>query len=206
MALCLWALWTGARAADWSLEIAPTSPANPIRVIHVGSPAPAFDAVLTNTSDHPLVLWKEWCSFGYFNLSFQVTRADGEVFILRRLVGSWYGNFPDPQTVAPGQPFAWPVVLDANWGTFPKNWQDGESVTIRAIYENERDLIEEKLLAQRDEKMEEKLQALKDPAALKAWKESKFVAREHYQEAWTGKVSSQSFEVKLYQLPPPFPH
>jgi hypothetical protein len=149
-------------------------------LIQVGDAAPVFRVLMKNTSGRPLLIWKQWCSFGYFNLHYQVTRSNGQKFDLRRRGGSWTWNFPDGKNVLPGEVITFDGTFDpgnsnSGWGGFPADWKDGEKVQLRAIYENGHDPVELKVLAALEHA---------DPS-------------KHYLQAWTGTVVSVPIVVAL---------
>ena len=201
-------------AADWLLEMVPIHLNAPIQTIRVGPTTTAFYASLTNKSDRPLMVWKEWCSLGYFNLTFECTRGNGEVFALQRIFGYWTRSFPDPYWVKPGEFYSWPVVMDSNWGGFPKNWKNGVQVKIRAVYENvcdpnieemdrkrdQKELeMDEKIDQQLEEEIKEKKLSAEALSAHQSFEENRKRSLDLYRLAWTGKVFSAPSEVTLYQ-------
>jgi len=197
---------SGGRAADWSLKIAPLPGKLLPSVVHVGDPATIFQVLLANDSKRTLLIWKDWCSFGYFNLYYQVTRRNGQSFELRRMGGSWTWNFPDGQEVVPGQVVSLdgslaPKLSTSGWGDFPADWKNGETVELRAVYENRVDRDEVEMFTRMAAKQRkqlidhppenEKLQKLllshvDDPP-------------KHYLSAWMGKVISPPITVVMDQ-------
>jgi hypothetical protein len=61
--------------------------------------SPNFYVVVTNTSESPVRLWREWCSWGYFNLSFVVTDERGKTTTVTKKPRGWDHNFPDGSIV-----------------------------------------------------------------------------------------------------------
>jgi len=122
------------RAEDWSLEIVPTDSREEGQTIDTTSP---FYVVLTNTSKHDLIVWKEWCSWGYYCLSFTVTLPDGKEFQIKKYPREWSRNFPDTYIIHPNQHFLWKV----NFSSKAKEWDvpsevlKQEKVTIQAQFE-----------------------------------------------------------------------
>src|SRR5262245_40821565 len=97
-----------------------------------------FHVVVTNVSKQPAQLWKEWCSWGYFNLSFIAAERDGKTFaVKKREVRGWDKNFPDWMIVPSGDH----LVFDVSFAA--PIWQDAplpgasrsRRVLLRAIYE-----------------------------------------------------------------------
>jgi hypothetical protein len=96
-----------------------------------------FHVVLTNTGKTPVRLWKEWCSWGYFNLAFQVRSDDGKVTTTKKKPREWGKNFPDSTIIPPGDH----MVIDVSFDT--SAWQDAplppagqqRTVSMRAVFE-----------------------------------------------------------------------
>ena len=77
----------------------------------------SFPVVVTNTSDKPVKVWREWCSWGYYNLSLRLEIGDKDVELVKPPRG-WGKNYPDAAELAPGESMVWAVVLDE------KSWKD----------------------------------------------------------------------------------
>src|SRR5689334_7045545 len=86
-----------ARAADapLSVQIVPTGARGSERSIELYQPGAHFHVTLTNKTKQPIRLWKEWCSWGYFNLSFEARGADGKVTRIHKRDRGWDKNFAD---------------------------------------------------------------------------------------------------------------
>ena len=78
----------------WTLRIVPTW-SSPERgaIINCATKESYFYVVLTNTSQSDMSVWREWCSWGYFCLSFEITLPDGKTFHVKKR--------PREQPVAP---------------------------------------------------------------------------------------------------------
>jgi hypothetical protein len=74
------------RAADWAIDVVPSDSGKEKKVISIYDP---FCVVLTNVTDHDLTVWKEWCSWGYFNLTFEFTGKDGKVVQVKKMGQEW---------------------------------------------------------------------------------------------------------------------
>jgi hypothetical protein len=106
------------------------------RAIELYRPSQHFHVVVTNVSDEPIRLWREWCSWGYFNLSFEVTNGDGRPIAVRKRDRAWDKNYPDWEIIPPGGHQVWDVTFD------PTTWKDSplpetpgsRAVSMRAIY------------------------------------------------------------------------
>jgi hypothetical protein len=110
---------------------------------------PHFHVLLTNTTDQPKRLFQEWCSWGYYALTFAFTDEHGETFPARKGPHAWTMNFPDYWTV----PAHESLVIDVYFAD-REEWGDsfwlspghpkGE-VTLKAIYQVRPDGESEKL-------------------------------------------------------------
>jgi hypothetical protein len=94
-------------------EDAPAAPAAPRLSVAIAAPEhlgarnlelAGFPVVVRNESDAPLGVWREWCSWGWFQLTFVVTDASGESFVVRKKERGWRKNYPDAWRLAPGEP------------------------------------------------------------------------------------------------------
>ena len=98
-----------------------------------------FYVVMTNVSNKPLRLWSESYSWGYSNLSFQVTDKNGKITIIKREKLEWDKNVTSWIFLQPGDLRVLEVTLD------PKIWQNVDAllpekfepkkVKIKAIFE-----------------------------------------------------------------------
>jgi len=92
--------------------------------------------LLTNITHQELRVWTEEYSWGYDNLSFIVTRANGGTFHIVRQPEAFTMNIPVYYLVKPGGHYAWSVTLSpSTWTGFPDNWTGSEKVTIQAQLE-----------------------------------------------------------------------
>lgn len=132
------------RGADWALEIVPTDLTERGAAIGSYDLTPEFHVILTNISGRKLNVWKEWCSAGWYNLSFEVQRADGTKFNLHKSTRGWSWNSPDPYLVLPHRSFVYSVSLNEDWGPnkvwtgFPSVFYQ-EPVKLTAVFEEHRD-------------------------------------------------------------------
>ncbi len=60
-----------------------------------------FNVVITNNTDKPINLWREWCSWGYYNLTFEALDANGKKHTIAKGPMSWTRNFPSSMTIPP---------------------------------------------------------------------------------------------------------
>ena|ERR1041385_3304838 len=96
-----------------------------------------FHVILSNVSDQPQRLWREWCSWGYSALSFEISDKAGKTSMIKKRPKAWSKNYPDFCTLQPGETLVIDVYFLAQdvWDNFPKPRGEGEAFTIRAIYE-----------------------------------------------------------------------
>jgi hypothetical protein len=129
------------KASQWQLVAVPQTTGKDGAVLNIKEP---FQVNLNNTSLHDLKVWKEWCSWGYFNLSFEFTGQDGEVVaVTKGGMMIWYGNMPDGLVVQPGCAYSIMVNLSGNNPIGKKEWTGVEALqgkmTMRAIYSNSKE-------------------------------------------------------------------
>jgi hypothetical protein len=97
----------------------------------------AVPVVVANRTSAELGVWREWCSWGWFQLTFEVRGPDGHVVTIRKAERGWDKNFPDHWTLAPGEP----LVLTANlldlevwrWSS-PIAGLRGKTLEVRAVF------------------------------------------------------------------------
>jgi hypothetical protein len=68
---------------------------------------PHLDAIIRNTSNRPVNIWSEWCSWGWGNLSLEITALDGRPLAkpipLTKRGRAWAADYPSHFVLAPGQ-------------------------------------------------------------------------------------------------------
>lgn len=96
----------------------------------------AFHVVVENTSSQPVNLWREWCSWGWYNLSFEIIDDAGNATPLRKKMRAWTKNYPDSCTVAPGSYFVYTVDFDPKIWEKPPLPREGKhhTVKLRAVF------------------------------------------------------------------------
>jgi hypothetical protein len=106
-------------------------------VIDLRGPSAHFHVVVTNVSGEPIRLWKEWCSWGYFDLSFQVTDEAGFSVKVEKNNRAWTKNFPDTEIIPPGGHHLQEVTFDpTDWaGLPPPEANRRKAVRMKAIYD-----------------------------------------------------------------------
>jgi len=105
--------------------------------IHLSQPGDHFHVVLINTSQESHRIWKEWSSWGYFCLSFEVIDSSGNIAKVSRKSRAWIANSPDFVTLGPGEHVVFNVSLDpAEWENTPlPSRGEIKHVKISATYE-----------------------------------------------------------------------
>lgn len=140
LSLCLFGLsvLSSALAADSPIEISIAVPQRGNdRVLEYYGSNPHFHVIVSNVSDKPQRIWREWCSWGYDGLSFEFTDAAGKTWIATKKPGEWTKNFPDFWTIPPNESLVLEVFFaDADvWEGFPRPQGVSEAFTMRAIFE-----------------------------------------------------------------------
>src|SRR4051812_27123537 len=116
--LCFLAVGSVAQADELSVRIVPAGLRdNGVRTLTFYSPDQSFYVVVTNVSKEPVRLWKEWCSWGYFTLSFEMTDDKGKVTPITKKVRGWDKNHPDWMLVGPGDSMVFAVNFDESLWT-----------------------------------------------------------------------------------------
>jgi hypothetical protein len=123
--------WSRPRLAQLRIDIAPDE-----KTIS----AQSFPVVVTNDSAQPLNVWREWCSWGYQNVSFKLIDSDGVQAIIHRPTTSWNANFPMPALLLPGEHHVRLVNLfDGSWlegdaRVDPKRWAGRRKLRLQAVF------------------------------------------------------------------------
>ena len=97
-----------------------------------------FQVIVRNISQHDVSIWKEWCSWGYFNLSFVLTDEYENVRIIKKRPREWDKNFPDFLILKADDVFAMNVIFDSEtWENIPIQATDKFATTVDmiAVYE-----------------------------------------------------------------------
>ena len=111
------------------------------REIKYAGERPHFHVVLTNTSKQPVNVWRDWNSWGYSALSFEVTDDKGKTWKVQKGPRGWDKNFPDYWTVAAHENLVLDVYFaDADtWQRFPRPTGGPQTYTMRAVFETSPD-------------------------------------------------------------------
>ena len=98
--------------ADWRMEIVPSrNSVGKGPVLYAKKPLDVFYVVLHNQSGKDLKLWREWCPWGYDNLSFVAELEDGGKVSLTRKPKKWGRAYPDAVLVKKGACYIYEVHL-----------------------------------------------------------------------------------------------
>ena len=98
--------------------------------------------VVANRSPADVRVWREWCSWGWFQLSFEIRDGTGNIVTVRKKERAWDKNYPDFWTLAPGEPLVLTAnLLDAEaWGwSAPAADLRGKALEVRAVFAAEED-------------------------------------------------------------------
>lgn len=136
--------------AVFGTEAAPPPPFSIELIVPVSTPQgirevsldryPQLHVLIKNISPQPQRLWKDWNTWGYFNLSLEWTAA-GRTFLINRLTPrAWDGDFPDFWLLAPGETVVLVVDMSSGqWQGFPDLYGESVSATLKATYVNKSD-------------------------------------------------------------------
>jgi hypothetical protein len=107
------------------------------RTIWLLPPLQHFRVVLTNVTREPVRLWQEWCSWGYFTLSFEATDQSGKTVNVRKKPRGWDRNYPDWTIIPPGDHMVFDVTFDESiWQNAPlPKVRESRVVKLKAIFE-----------------------------------------------------------------------
>ena len=107
------------------------------RSIEVADPSQHFYVVLTNAGKAPVRLWREWCSWGYFNLSFVTKNQHGVIVKIVKHERAWDKNYPDWTIVSPGESMVVEVTFDKSaWNDAPlPEAGTNRSMELTAVFE-----------------------------------------------------------------------
>jgi hypothetical protein len=115
---------------------------------------PHIDVVLQNISPQPISIHQEWNSWGYFNLSLEISKINGKPLpkpiIVKREGGQWTRNFAEAQTIVPGESIVREVHFppvngkklkafiggDGYYSHFPSKPNSYVVYTMRAVYQD----------------------------------------------------------------------
>ncbi|MEM7660147.1 MAG: hypothetical protein AAF399_28820 [Bacteroidota bacterium] len=103
-----------------------------------------FQVLLTNVSDQSIRLWKDWNTWGYFNLQLD-WRSGERVFPIRRKPPKqWNGDFPDFWTLLPGEKVVLEIDMrSGEWEGIPDLYGEMIEAELFATYQNKPDPLAE---------------------------------------------------------------
>lgn len=109
----------GAPPTDGKLLVSAAIPAvHQQRNLQVGG---SLDVVIVNTSDQTQRVWRDWCSWGYYNLSLEFRDGDGNTWVCEKKPRGWTKNYPDAAELAAGESIIFRLELgDEIWDKLPK--------------------------------------------------------------------------------------
>jgi len=96
-----------------------------------------FQVVVTNTGKDTVRLWRETCSWGYPNLSFEVVDQSGTTVRVIKKSRGWEKNVPVWMAIPPGDHLVLEVAFDpTTWQNAPMPRAGQQRVfDMRAVYE-----------------------------------------------------------------------
>jgi hypothetical protein len=104
---------------------------------------PRFHVQLVNISDRSIRLWKDWNSWGWFNLSLKMESEKGTSYLRKKKI-TWDGDFSDFWQVGPGESVILEVdMTSGHWIGMPDLYGETMDVKLTAIYENKSDPLSE---------------------------------------------------------------
>ena len=146
--LCLWSLCAlgtnslpavDSSPANLEISIIPSGRNEKFAAIRMYNDHEPFFVVIANRGSESINFWKEWCSWGYFALSFEMKLADGRTLEIKKQSQGWQRNFPDSFLVRAGDYFVIPVAFsDKIWTGLP-DFRGSQEVELRARYHSRYD-------------------------------------------------------------------
>jgi len=120
-----------------AVRIVPTRTSDKgVRSIDLYRPSDHFHVVITNVSKDPIRLWREWCSWGYYALSFRIADENGKTTEVRKGPRAWTRNAPDAAALAPGDHMVLEVAFDQDtWPDAPLPGKgNSREVRMKAVF------------------------------------------------------------------------
>ena len=95
-----------------------------------------FYVVISNKSLNSVRFWKDWCSWGFYNLAFDIKLNNGKVYYLEKVKNRvWDQNWPDYYIVPPNSYFVISVKFSSgDWESFPDEVKNSDTILLNAIY------------------------------------------------------------------------
>ncbi|MCP5536683.1 MAG: hypothetical protein H7A51_10715 [Akkermansiaceae bacterium] len=101
-----------AHAADWRVELVPSRHSEGKgQVLYATKPLDKFYIVLHNTSGQDQRVWRDWCPWGYHNLSLHAELDNGKKVLLTTATKNWGRSYPDAALVRAGKSYVFEVHL-----------------------------------------------------------------------------------------------
>lgn len=109
---------------DWRVEIVPSRHTEGKgAVLYAKKPIDVFYVVLHNQSGRDLRVWRDWCPWGYDNLSLTAEVDGGEKIQITRVPNKWSKTYPDAALVKAGKSYVYEVHLGG------KTWVGADKIT-----------------------------------------------------------------------------
>ncbi|MFK7971100.1 MAG: hypothetical protein AB8F95_12070 [Bacteroidia bacterium] len=122
--------------------IIPVSTPDGLRVLSMDR-YPRFHVQLVNISGESVRLWKDWNSWGWFNLTLKLETSEGVTY-LRKKQPVWDGDFSDFWQIGPGESVILEVDMSSgHWQGMPDLYGETIPVKLTALYENRSDPLSE---------------------------------------------------------------
>ncbi|MEO0472439.1 MAG: hypothetical protein AAF206_22640 [Bacteroidota bacterium] len=134
-------LQADAQSQEWNIQVVvPISDPLGKREIHLAR-YQHLHVILTNLSRDTKRIWKDWNTWGYFNLRLEWMDAQGITHKINRTTPkAWDGDFPDFWTIPPGESLVLNVDMSSGrWNGFPDLYGESIPASLKAIYENKPD-------------------------------------------------------------------
>lgn len=95
---------------------------------------PSFHVVLKNVSDTTQRIWEEWNSWGYYNLSFELTEKEGKTVQVLKEPQVWTKNFPSCETLLPGEMRIFDIWWPGEWKNLPPKADASQPASLVAVF------------------------------------------------------------------------
>jgi hypothetical protein len=108
------------------------------RQVSYSDPKSHLLVLIQNRSGHDQRIWETSNSWGYFNLSFELTDSTGKKWVVKKRDTIFTVNLSTFLTISPGQIYIFNIdfVKEREWQAFPIRRVEGQIVQIRAIYDS----------------------------------------------------------------------
>ncbi len=109
---------------DWRIEVVPSrNSVGKGAVIYAKKSLDVFYVVLHNQSGKDLKVWRDWCPWGYNNLSLTAEQEGGRKVSITRVPNDWDQSYPDAALVKAGQCYVYEIRLAG------KTWKGIEKIS-----------------------------------------------------------------------------